>query len=92
MQNVSTQKAHELPGVVKSAVERLLGRTVAPDEEISIVAVPPQQVPPAEDRARIARKLEALLERRAEKVKDTPDEVIDATIDEAVDRVRHSRS
>ena len=92
MQNVSTQKAHELPGVVKSAVERLLGRSVAPDEEITIVAVPPRQVPPAENRAQVARKLEALLARRAEKVKDIPDEIIDATIDEAVNQVRHSRS
>jgi len=92
MQNVSTQKARELPGVVKLAVERLLGRAVAPDEEISIVAVPPEEVPPAADRAEVARKLEALLDRRAAKVQDVSDEVIDAAIDEAVHRVRHIRS
>ena len=92
MGNVSIQKAGQLPESVKSAVERLLGRPIAPEEEISIVAVPPQQVPPAEDRAQVARKLEALLNRRAEKVKDIPDEAIDAAVDEAVDHVRHSRS
>ena len=92
MQNISTQKAHQLPAVVRSAVERLLGRPVASDEEISIVAVPPQQAPPAEDRARLARKLEALLDRRAEKVTDVSGELIDAAIDEAVNRVRHSRT
>lgn len=92
MQNISTQKAHQLPGVVRSAVEQLLGRPVASDEEISIVAVPPQQAPPAEDRAQLARKLEALLDRRAEKVCDVSGELIDATIDEVVNRVRHSRT
>ncbi len=92
MQNVSIRKAQELPANVKSAVERLLGRSVAPDEEISIVAVPPQRVLPAEDRAQVARQLEALLNRRAKKVADVPEEVIDAAIDEAVNHVRHSRS
>ena len=92
MQNVSIQKAGELPEIVKSAVERLLGRSVAPDEQISIVALPPQQVPPAEDRAQAARGLEALLNRRAEKVRALPEDVIDAAIDEAANHVRHSRS
>ncbi|MEK7406172.1 MAG: hypothetical protein AAB225_13790 [Acidobacteriota bacterium] len=92
MQNVSIRKAQELPANVKSAVERLLGRSVAPDEEVSIVAVPPQRVPPAEDRAQVARQLEALLNRRAKKVEDVSEEVIDAAIDEAVNHVRHSRS
>ena len=92
MQNVSIQKAGELPAVVRSAVERLLGRPVAPDEEISIVAAPPQQVPPAEGRLQAARNLEALLSRRAEKVKDVPESDIDAAIDEAVAHVRHHRS
>ena len=42
MQNVSIQKAGDLPQAVKSAVEHLLGRSIAPDEEISVAAVPPQ--------------------------------------------------
>jgi hypothetical protein len=48
--------------------------------------------PPSEDRAAVARKLEAFLNRRAEKVKDTPEEEIDAVVDEGVDHVRHSRA
>ena len=91
MQNVSIQKASELPQGVKSAVEQLLGRPIGADEEVSIVAVPPQQVPPSEDRAVVAQKLEAFLARRAEKVRDVSDEEIDAAVDEAVDHVRHSR-
>jgi hypothetical protein len=42
MQNVSIQKASELPQPLKSAVEQLLGRPIGADEEVSIVAVPPQ--------------------------------------------------
>ncbi len=91
MQNVSIQKASQLPHDVKSAVEHLLGRPIDADEEISVVALPPQQVPPSGNRAAIARKLEVFLNRRAEKVQGVPDDEIDAAIEEAVHRVRHGR-
>ena len=91
MQNISIQKASELPQGLKSAVEQLLGRSIGADEEVSVAAVPPQQFPPSENRAAIAQKLEAFLNRRAEKTKDVSDEDIDGAIDEAIGHVRHSR-
>jgi hypothetical protein len=91
MPNVSIQKASDLPQGVKSAVEQVLGRPIGADEEISIAAVPPQQVPPSGNRLAVAQKLEALLNRRVEKVSDIADDEIDAAVDEAVDRVRHRR-
>jgi hypothetical protein len=51
-----------------------------------------EKVPPSEDRATVARKLGAFPNRRAEKVKGTPEEEIDAAVDEALDHVRHSRT
>jgi hypothetical protein len=51
-----------------------------------------EKVPSSENRATVARKLEAFLNRRAEKVRDLPEEGIDAVVDEAVDHVRHSRA
>jgi len=92
MQNVSIQKASELPQGVKSAVEQLLGRPIDADEEVSVIAVPPQQIPASENRAAIAQKLEEFMNRRAEKVRDVSDEEIDAAVDEAVDHVRHRRT
>jgi len=76
---------------VKSAVEILLGRRIDGDEEVTVAAVPPQQIPRSDNRAAISRKLEAFLSRRAEKVSDVSGEELDAAIDEAVDHVRHSR-
>lgn len=90
MQNVSIQKAGELPQPVKSAVEQLLGRPIGADEEVSIVAVPAQQVSPCGNRAAAAQKLDAFLNRRAEKIRDVSDREIDAAVDEAVDHVRHT--
>ena len=77
---------------MKSAVEQLLGRSVAPDEEISVAAVPPQRVPPAQSRAAVARNLEAFLNRRADEANGLPEEEIDAAIDEALRAVRHNRT
>jgi hypothetical protein len=91
MQNVSIQKANELTEAVKAAVEQLLGRPIAPDEEISVTATPPQRVPPSEGRAAVAQKLEAFLNRRADKVNGVPEEQMDAAIDEALNDVRHNR-
>ena len=72
-------------------MEQLLGRPIAPDEEISVAALPAQHIPPSEGRAGVARRLEAFLDRRAEKVSDVPDDEIDAAIDEAVKHARHCR-
>jgi hypothetical protein len=91
MQNVSIQKASELPPRVKSAVEQLLGRPIDADEEVSIAAVPPQQLPPSGNRAAIAERLEAFLSQRAEKTREISDREIDAAVDEAVNHARHSR-
>jgi len=90
MQNVSIHKRH-LPEAVKSAARTALGRSIAADEEISVVAVPPQHLRSREP-GRVARNLEAFLNRRAAKVKDVPEEEIDAVVDEAVDHVRHSNT
>jgi hypothetical protein len=89
MQNVSIQKASELPQAVRSAVEQVLGRSIAPDEEISIAAVPPQRVPPSKDRAALAQNLEAFLNRRADKVSGLSEEEIDSAIEEGLHAVRH---
>jgi hypothetical protein len=91
MQNVSIQKAGELQPDVKSAVEQILGRPIGVDEEVSVIAVPPQQISPCGNGAAVAEKLEAFPNRRAEKVRDVSDEEIDAAVDAAVDHVRHSR-
>ena len=91
MHNVSIQKASELPPRLKSAVEEMLGRPIDAEEEVSIAAVPPQQIAPSKSRALVAEKLEAFLGRRAAKVGDVSDDELDAVIDQAVDHLRHSR-
>jgi hypothetical protein len=89
--NVSVQKAGQMSQPLKAAVEEILGRSIDADEEISIVAVPPQQAAPSQGKTAVVEKLEALLNRRAEKVRDIPEDKINAVIDEAVHHSRHNR-
>jgi hypothetical protein len=91
MPNISIHKAGDLPQGLKSALEQLLDRPIGADEEVSIAAVPPQEIPPSGNRSGVAEKLEAFLDHRATKVRDVSDQEIDAAIDEAVDHVRHGR-
>jgi hypothetical protein len=93
MHNISVRKASELPESVRSVVEQLLGRTIAPDEEVSVSATPPRKIPiHREDRTGIAQRLEAFLDRRAEKVKEVPAGEIETMIDEAVAHARRHRN
>jgi hypothetical protein len=91
VRNIAVQKAGQIPRPLKAAVEQILGRLIGADEEISIVAVPPQQVAPSEGNAAIVAKLEALLNRRAEKVRDIPEGEINSVVDEAAQHARHHR-
>ena len=91
MQNVTVQIAGEMSQPLKAAVEQILGRPIAADEEISIVAVPPQQVAPSGGKVAIVEKLEGLLNRRANKVQDIPEDEINSLVDEAVHHARHNR-
>jgi hypothetical protein len=91
MHNITVQKAGEMPQPLKAAVEQILGRSIGVDEEISIVAVPPQQVAPSCGKPAVAGKLEALLNLRFEKVRDIPEDEINSVIDEAVHHARHNR-
>ena len=93
MQNISVRRASELPDSVRSVVEKLLGRTISPDDEVSVSATPPRKATVhREDRTAIAQRLEAFLDRRAEKVKEVPAGEIEAVIDEAVAHARRHRN
>ena len=89
MPNVSVQKAGGMPPPLRSAIEQLLGRPIGADDEISVVAVSPQRITPGATGQADVDRLEALLNRRAEKLRDVPEDEINAVIDEAVHRARH---
>lgn len=88
MGDIAIHKADELPSDARRAVERVLGRVLEPDEEVSIMAFSPHPAPAGELRQHLARQLQDRMARTAERVRDIPESEQEAAIDEAADRVR----
>jgi len=94
MQTTAIHKAKDLPPDVRRTVEALLGRTVQEDENISVRAFVGdilKQAPIGQAREDAYRRLRTRIDETAQRVKDVPEEQIDAAIDEAADYVRHHR-
>lgn len=90
MHNSSFQKAAELPPRVREALEALLGRTLQPDESVSVRAYRRKAAPEGKLRKPAYQRLFDRADRTAERVRNIPDAEIDQAIDEAADFVRHN--
>ena len=90
MQNNALLKASELTPPLRAAFESVLGRNLQDDETLSVNAYQPRRPAPtgmARDMA--YQRLLEHSDQIAQRVKDVPEEEIDAAIEEAVDYVRH---
>ena len=88
MGNIAIHKANELPSDARRVVERVLGRVLEPDDEVSIMAFSPHDAPTGEARQQLARQLEDRITRTAESVRHVPDYEHEAAIDDALSHVR----
>ena len=87
MQNGALRKVKELSPDIRQAMEGILGRSLREDEAISINVYKP--APTGYAREEASRRLQERVDKTAQRVKDIPEEEIDAAIDEAADHVRH---
>jgi len=88
MGDIAIHKANDLPSDARRAVERVLGRVLEPDEEVSIMAFSPHDAPTGEARQKLARQLEDRITRTAESIRHVPGDEQEAAIDDAVSHVR----
>ena len=87
MQDIAIHKAHELPVDARQMIERVLGRSLREDEEVSIMALSPHAAPTGEARQMLARQLEERMNKTAGRVHSISDEDQEETINEALDHV-----
>lgn len=74
----------------KVAIEGILGRALRDDESLTIrPSNIIKQAPQGADRTDRSSQYLGSLDRIAERVKDVPEDELDAAIDEALDDVRH---
>ena len=88
MQTISVRRANELGNAARSAVESLLGRKVADEEHVTVMAYPAPTAESEPDRKAAVRNLIEDLDSMAASASHIPDEEMDALIDEAI---RHAR-
>ena len=91
MQNQTVQKAADFPTEVLSALEALLGRPIAADEDISVMALRPHDAPSAEVRAEALVRLHEMFraaDERAAAISDENPDDVDEVLDEAIRSVR----
>jgi len=92
MQTISVRRANELGNAARSAVESLLGRKVADEEHITVMAYPTEPAEGEPDHKAAVRDLIDDLDTMAASASHVPDEEMDALIDEAIRHVRQRRS
>ena len=91
MQTISVHRAMELGNAARSAVESLLGRKVADEEHVTVMAYPPETPESEPDRKAAVRELIEDLDSMAASASHIPEEEMDQLIDEAIRHVRHRR-
>lgn len=91
MEDIAIKRAADLPEAAKSAIESLLGRPLADDEEVSVMALRAHMAPAGPERKAAADRLKAVLGSMAQKAQGVPPEEFEAAVDEAMQRVRPRR-
>ena len=91
MQNLSVRRTSDLLPSAGQAVESLLGRELADDEEVGIWASSPHDAPSGLERKEAWERLTQHLDVMASKVSTTAVQEIEGLADEIADEVRHGR-
>jgi hypothetical protein len=92
VRSIAIQRVAELSPQEREALERLLGRPLEPNEEVSIRSYPRDLLPEGAASQRAAGQLGELLAQRFEQTKDVPESELDRAADEAIHFVRQSDS
>ena len=88
MQTISVRRADELGNAARNAVESLLGRKVADEEQVTVMEYPAEPAEDEPDRKAVVRDLIEDLDSMAASASHIPDEEMEALIDEATRHVR----
>lgn len=86
MPNVLIHKANELKPETRAAVEAELGRSLADDEDVSIMAFSTHDAPSGEARAKAGERLQTYFKRIDSKSANVPDQEV--ALNEALKKVR----
>lgn len=72
----------------RECLERLFGRPLRDDEDVTIVLSAPHMAPPVSERRAAFQRMEKILDRAADNMRSVPDDEFDDAADEAMKHVR----
>jgi hypothetical protein len=91
MHNLSIRRTSDLPLSARQAVESLLGRKLADDEEVGIWVSSPHDAPAGAARKEAWNRLTGHLELMASKTVTAANDDLERLADQVVDEIRHGR-
>ena len=92
MQTISVRRANELGDAARSAVETLLGRKMADEEQVTVMAFPSEPAGVEPNRTAAVQDLADDLDDLAASASHVPDGEMEGLIEEATRHVRQRRS
>jgi len=92
MDSITIQKAGNLETPAREWLHQLLGRSLQADEEVTILVLPPHATPSTDKRRVAMQRMEQVLDKSAEQMKDVLDSEFDEAVDEAMEHVRKRQS
>lgn len=85
---IAVRHARDLESPAREWLQRLFGRPLRDDEDVTIVLSAPHAAPPAVERRAAFQRMEKILDRAAENMRDLPNDEFEAAADEAMRHVR----
>lgn len=88
MENIAIQKASQIDSAARQWLQRLFGRALSEDEEVTIFVPVAHEAPPQEKRSAALNRAGAVLDKSAASMQDVADDEFDDALDEAMQHIR----
>jgi hypothetical protein len=85
---IAVRHARDLDHSAREWLKQLFGRPLRDDEDVTIVLSAPHAAPPASQRGAAFQRMERILDRAAENMRDVPEDEFERAADEAMKCVR----
>ena len=92
MAEIAIHNVRDLGQDARRALEALLGRRLAEEEQVSVTALAARPAPSGDERRITAERLKESLKAMSESARAIPNDELESLIDEAMDDVRPRRS
>jgi hypothetical protein len=92
MENVAVQKARDVDGPAREWLQRIFGRSLAEDDEVTVLVSAPHPASSGAGRRAASERIEEVLDRAAQNMRNVSAAEFDTALDEALSSVRPRKS